>query len=71
MDSARFAKLCRESGLLGGKLTNTAVDLCFTKVKAKVCFYGWGLRTAAPAILCTAPTRSRAYNAHVGSVIAI
>ena len=36
MDSARFAKLCRESGLLGGRLTTTGVDLCFTKVKAKV-----------------------------------
>ncbi|GAB4814005.1 hypothetical protein N2152v2_001051 [Parachlorella kessleri] len=35
MDSVRFAKLCRESGLLGGKLSTTAVDLCFTKVKSK------------------------------------
>lgn len=36
MDSFRFAKLVRESGLLGGKLTTTGVDLAFTKCKTKV-----------------------------------
>ena len=42
LDSVRFAKLCRESGLLGGKLTTTAVDLSFTKVKSKVGSSGLG-----------------------------
>ena len=36
MDGASFAKLCRDSGLLGAKLTTTAVDIAFSKVKAKV-----------------------------------
>lgn len=36
MDGARFAKLCRETGLLGGKLNATSVDLIFSKVKVKV-----------------------------------
>lgn len=36
MDGASFAKLCRETGLLGGKLSSTSVDLAFTKAKAKV-----------------------------------
>ena len=36
MDGASFAKLCRETGLLGGKLNSTSVDLAFTKAKAKV-----------------------------------
>ena len=38
LDGARFAKLCREAGLLGGRLNTTGVDLVFSKVKAKV---GW------------------------------
>lgn len=37
MDGASFAKLCRDSGLLGGKLNTTAVDIAFSKAKAKVC----------------------------------
>jgi len=37
MDGFRFAKLCREAGLLDGKkLTTTSVDLIFTKAKSKV-----------------------------------
>lgn len=36
MDGASFAKLCRETGLLGGKLNSTSVDLVFTKAKSKV-----------------------------------
>ena len=36
MDGASFAKLCRDSGLLGGKLNTTAVDIAFSKAKAKV-----------------------------------
>ncbi|KAK9820323.1 hypothetical protein WJX72_008971 [[Myrmecia] bisecta] len=35
MDGARFAKLCRESGLLGGKLNSIAIDIIFSKAKAK------------------------------------
>ena len=37
MDGASFAKLCRDSGVLGGKLNTTAVDIAFSKAKAKVC----------------------------------
>ena len=37
MDGASFAKLCRDSGLLAGKLNTTAVDIAFSKAKAKVC----------------------------------
>jgi hypothetical protein len=41
MDGFRFAKLCREAGLVDGKkLSQTTVDLIFTKVKAKVRFGG-------------------------------
>ena len=36
MDGARFAKLCRETGLQGGKLNSIAVDIIFSKIKAKV-----------------------------------
>lgn len=36
MDGASFAKLCRDSGLLGGKLNTTSVDIAFSKAKAKV-----------------------------------
>lgn len=36
MDGASFAKLCRDSGLLGGKLNTIAVDIAFSKAKAKV-----------------------------------
>lgn len=36
MDGTSFAKLCRETGLLGGKLNSTSVDLAFTKAKSKV-----------------------------------
>ncbi|KAK9810553.1 hypothetical protein WJX73_000223 [Symbiochloris irregularis] len=35
LDGSRFAKLCREAGLLGGRLNATAVDLVFSKVKGK------------------------------------
>ncbi|KAL3156386.1 hypothetical protein ABBQ38_000700 [Trebouxia sp. C0009 RCD-2024] len=35
MDGASFAKLCRDSGLLGGKLNTTSVDIAFSKAKAK------------------------------------
>ncbi len=38
MDGASFAKLCRDSGLLGGKLNSTAVDIAFSKAKGKVCW---------------------------------
>lgn len=37
MDGPRFAKLCRETGLQGGKLNSIAVDIVFSKIKAKVC----------------------------------
>ena len=36
IDGARFAKLCRETGLQGGKLNSIAIDIIFSKVKAKV-----------------------------------
>ena len=35
MDGAAFAKMCSNSGLLDEKLTNTTVDLIFTKSKPK------------------------------------
>jgi len=35
MDSARFAKLAREAGLLDRRITSTTVDLAFTKCKPK------------------------------------
>ena len=35
MDGSHFAKLCRECGLVGGKLTTTAVDIAFSKAKNK------------------------------------
>ena len=37
MDGPKFAKLCRTSNLVHGKLTSTGVDLVFSKVKAQVC----------------------------------
>ena len=36
LDGPRFAKLCRETGLQGGKLNSIAVDIVFSKIKAKV-----------------------------------
>ena len=36
MDGPKFAKLCRNSNLVHGKLTSTGVDLVFSKVKAQV-----------------------------------
>lgn len=36
MDGAKFAKLCRETGLLCSRLNATAVDLIFSKSKPKV-----------------------------------
>ena len=36
MDGPRFAKLCRETGLQSGKLNSIAVDIVFSKIKAKV-----------------------------------
>ena len=36
MDGARFAKLCRETGLQAGKLNSISVDIIFSKIKAKV-----------------------------------
>ena len=36
MDGARFAKLCRETGVQGGKLNSIAIDIIFSKVKTKV-----------------------------------
>ena len=36
MDGAKFAKLCRDSGLLHGRLNSTAADIIFTRVKTKV-----------------------------------
>ena len=39
MDGASFAKLCIDSGLLGGNLNTTAVDIAFSKAKAKVCHF--------------------------------
>eukprot|EP00884_Botryococcus_braunii_P021327 jgi/Botrbrau1/7879/Bobra.9_2s0053.2 len=35
MDGAKFAKLCRESGLICSRFGTTSVDLIFSKVKAK------------------------------------
>lgn len=34
LESAKFAKLCRESGIIAGKLTPASVDMAFTKAKA-------------------------------------
>jgi p25-alpha len=36
MDSKGFAKLCKESDIMGGSLDLTRVDLCFTKACDKV-----------------------------------
>ena len=36
LDSRTFVKMCRDSKLLGGGLTQTDCDLIFTKCKAKV-----------------------------------
>ena len=36
MDGARFAKLCRETGLQAGKLNSISVDIIFSKIKVKV-----------------------------------
>ena len=38
LDGPRFAKLCRECGLLGGGLDIVRVDLIFKKLANKVCF---------------------------------
>lgn len=46
LDSGRFVKLVRDSGLLGGRLTATAVELIFSRVKPKV------RRAAACACVC-------------------
>lgn len=35
MDNAKFAKLCKDSGLYKGGFTATDADLIFSKVKAK------------------------------------
>ncbi|KAK9821282.1 hypothetical protein WJX74_008620 [Apatococcus lobatus] len=35
MDGARLVKLCREAGLIGGKVNTTSVDIIFSKVKTK------------------------------------
>lgn len=35
MDGPRFAKLCRETGVQGGRLNSVAVDIIFSSVKAK------------------------------------
>jgi hypothetical protein len=37
MDSKGFAKLCKESKIMSGRLDLTRVDLCFTKCSDKVC----------------------------------
>lgn len=36
MDGTRFAKMCREAGLLDNRFTTTHVDIIFTMVKPKV-----------------------------------
>lgn len=36
LDGQKFAKLCRESLLVGNGFSGTSVDIIFTKVKAKV-----------------------------------
>ncbi len=36
LDSGRFVKLVRDSGLLDGRLTATSVELIFSKVKGQV-----------------------------------
>lgn len=36
MDGTRFAKLCHETGLHGGRLNSIAVDIIFSKIKATV-----------------------------------
>ena len=36
LDGPKFAKLCRDSRLVGGKLSKTGVDLTFSKVKSQV-----------------------------------
>jgi hypothetical protein len=37
LDSSRFAKVCREAGLLGGRFDQTAADLVFAKVGGRRC----------------------------------
>lgn len=34
LENAKFAKLCRESGIVSGKLTPASIDMAFTKAKA-------------------------------------
>lgn len=34
LENAKFAKLCRESGIITGKLTPASIDMAFTKAKA-------------------------------------
>ncbi len=36
MDSARFAKLCKEGGVVGPLLLTAQVDMAFVRVAAKV-----------------------------------
>ncbi len=52
MDGARFAKLCRECGVQGGKLNSIAIDIIFSKVKAKVRDRNWVERVFAACGMC-------------------
>lgn len=58
MDGASFAKLCRDSGLLGGKLNTTSVDIAFSKAKAKV---SCGTQGVIGHITCLLVTPSMGY----------
>ena len=49
MDGSHFAKLCRECGLVGGKLTTTAVDIAFSKAKNKARQLPLGCLPSCPA----------------------
>jgi len=51
LDSGRFVKLVRDSGLLGGRLTATAVELIFSRVKPKV-RHAASLCLRVPACAC-------------------
>lgn len=36
LDGKGFVKMCRDSGLVDGRLTATAIDLIFSRVRGKV-----------------------------------
>ena len=59
MDGAHFAKLCRETGLQGGKLNSIAIDIIFSKVKPKVCHL-----TFTVVVPNSVGRRSRLFSSH-------